>query len=88
MKKIQVGIIGCGTVGTGVAKLLMEKKELIRSRVGTEIILKHVADIDLETDRGIPFEPGVLTADAQAVINDPEIDIIVEMIGGTGIAKR
>ena len=87
MKKIQVGILGCGTVGTGVAKLLMGKKDLIQSRVGTEIILKHVADIDLETDRGITFEKEVLTADAQAVINDPEIDIIIEMIGGTGIAK-
>ncbi len=88
MKKIQVGLLGCGTVGTGVAKLLIENKELISSRVGMEIILKHAADIDLETDRGITFEKGVLTTDAQAVINDPEIDIIVEMIGGTGIARE
>lgn len=88
MKKIQVGLLGCGTVGTGVAKLLIERKELIRSRVGTEITLRHAADIDLEADRGITFEKGVLTSDARAVINDPEIDIIIEMIGGTGIARE
>ncbi len=88
MKKIQVGLLGCGTVGTGVAKLLVEKKELISSRAGMEIILKHAADIDLETDRGITFKKGVLTTDARAVINDPNIDIIVEMIGGTAIARE
>ena len=87
MEKIRVGLLGGGPVGTGVAKLLIEKKALISARVGADIILKHVADIDLDTDRGIAFEEGVLTRDADRVVNDPDVDIVVEMIGGTGIAR-
>jgi homoserine dehydrogenase len=88
MRKVHIGILGCGTVGTGVARILLEKKELIRQRVGAELVLKRVADIDIETDRGIAFEPGVLTTDADAVLTDPEIDIVLETIGGEGIAKK
>ncbi len=87
MKEIQIGLLGCGTVGTGVAKLLIENKELLTARVGAHLNLKWVADIDIETDRGIRFPDGVLTADAQKVISDPEIDIVIEMIGGESIAK-
>ncbi len=87
MKKINIGLLGCGTVGTGVAKILIQNKDLIRSRVGADLILKHVADIDLERDRGLQFEDGVMISDAWRVVNDPDIDIVVEMIGGEGIAK-
>ena len=87
MEQINIGLLGCGTVGTGVARLLLEKNDIIRSRVGVPMILKRVADIDTTTDRGIGFEPGVMTADAKEVIADPQIDIIVEMIGGETIAK-
>ena len=87
MKQINIGLLGCGTVGTGVARLLLEKQDMIRSRVGAKMNLTRVADIDTTTDRGIRFEPGVMTTDAQAVIEDPQIDIIVEMIGGETIAK-
>ena len=87
MKQIQIGLLGCGTVGTGVAKLLIENKDLLTARVGADLNLKWVADIDIETDRGIQLPPGVLTTDAQKVLNDPEIDMVIEMIGGEGIAK-
>jgi homoserine dehydrogenase len=87
MKQINVGLLGCGTVGTGVAKLLIESQQVISARLGTTLNLKRVADIDIETDRGIQFDEGVLTTDADAVVNDSEIDIIIEMIGGEGIAK-
>ncbi len=87
MGKVTVGLIGCGTVGTGVAKMLIENREVISSRAGIPIILKYVADIDTKTDRGIQFEDGMFITDAQKVLDDPEIDIIVEMIGGEGIAK-
>ena len=87
MKEIQIGLLGCGTVGTGVARLLIENKELISKRVGATLKLKWVADVDIDTDRGIQFDEGVLIDDAQKVLNDPEIDIIIEMIGGEGIAK-
>ena len=87
MKEINIGLLGCGTVGTGVAKLLIENKDLLTARVGADLKLKWVADIDIETDRGIQFPAGVLTTDAQKMLNDPEIDMVIEMIGGEGIAK-
>lgn len=87
MKKINIGLLGCGTVGTGVAKLLTGNKDLLTARVGADLNLKWVADLDIVTDRGIQFPAGVLTTDAQQVLNDPEIDVIIEMIGGDGIAK-
>jgi len=87
MKQIQIGLLGCGTVGTGVAKLLIENKDLLTARVGADLNLKWVADIDIETDRGVRFPEGVLTTDAQKVLTDPDIDMVIEMIGGDGIAK-
>jgi len=87
MRTINVGLLGCGTVGTGVAKILIENKDLIFSRVGAFLNLKRVADIDLKTDRGIHFDDGVLIPDAFQVVEDPDIDIIIEMIGGERIAK-
>ena len=87
MREINIGLLGFGTVGTGVAKLLIENKELLTTRVGTQLNLKWIADIDTETDRGIRLPDGVLTNNAQNVVCDPEIDIVIEMIGGEGIAK-
>ncbi len=87
MKTISIGLLGCGTVGTGVAKTLLDKQSLIAARSGLILKLKNIADIDTERDRGLALEPGVMTADAGAVISDPEIDIIVELIGGETIAK-
>ncbi|MDA3897710.1 MAG: homoserine dehydrogenase [Desulfobacteraceae bacterium] len=87
MKEIKVGILGLGTVGTGIAKIIYDNAELITSRLGAKLTLKKAADIDLKTDRGINFDDGVLTDDAFKVINDPEIDIVIEMIGGETIAK-
>jgi homoserine dehydrogenase len=87
MRKINVGLLGCGTVGTGVAKILLEKKDLISSRVGAELNLKYVADLDPDRDRGVKFDEGVFTGDAFKVIDDPETDIILEMIGGEKSAK-
>ena len=87
MKPIHVGLLGCGTVGTGVAKLLIESRQRIADRLGTELNLKHVADVDTETDRGVAFPEGTFVNDAWQVVDDPQIDIVVEMIGGQGIAK-
>jgi homoserine dehydrogenase len=88
MRKINVAILGCGTVGTGVARLLLDNGVLLQDRVGCAVALKYVADIDTETDRGITFQPGVMIPDASTAINDPTVDIVVETIGGEGIAKQ
>jgi homoserine dehydrogenase len=77
MKKVNLGLIGLGTVGTGVARLLIEKRELISARLGMDLILRSVADLDHETDRGISFEKGVFIRDAWQVVNDPAIDIVI-----------
>ncbi len=87
MRDINVGLLGCGTVGTGVVKILMENRDLISSRLGATLTLKYVADIDITRDRGIQFDDGVLITDTHKVVDDPDIDIIVEMIGGEKIAK-
>jgi len=87
MRTIHVGLLGCGTVGTGVARILIENRDLILSRVGAVLNLKRVADIDQKTDRGIRWDEGVFISDAFKVVDDPEIDIVIEMIGGEGIAK-
>lgn len=87
MKEIRIGILGLGTVGTGIAKLIYDNGDLITSRLGAKLTLKKAADIDLSRDRGIRFPDGVLTKDALEVVNDPEIDIVLEMIGGKTIAK-
>jgi homoserine dehydrogenase len=88
MKEIQIGLLGCGTVGSGVAKMLIESREIIQSRLGASLRLKYVADIDTVTDRGVRFDDGVFISDARKVVDDPEIDIVVEMIGGEGIASE
>jgi len=87
MKEIKVGLIGFGTVGAGVVKILQKNFGLIEKRMGAKIVLKRIADIDLKTDRGVKLKAGVLTRTAEDVIEDPEIDIVMELIGGIEPAK-
>ncbi len=87
MTTLQVGLLGFGTVGAGVARLLIESADCIQARLGMELRLKYVADIDLDTDRGVNLPEGVLIDDAHKVVEDPAVDIVIEMIGGEGIAK-
>ena len=82
MKKIAVGLIGFGTIGTGVVRLLQENSDLISERVGAEIHLKRIADIDIVKSRGIKIGSALLTADAGDILNDPEISIVIELMGG------
>jgi len=83
MKKvISIGLIGFGTIGTGVIKLLRKNGELIAGRLGAEIRLKRIADIDIRKSRGIPMDEALLTTNAADILNDPEIDIVVELMGG------
>ncbi len=82
MKKISLGLIGFGTIGTGLVKLLQENGELIAGRLGAKIDLKRIADIDIRRSRGIPVDTALLTTDAGDILNDPGIDIVVELMGG------
>jgi homoserine dehydrogenase len=87
MKEIQTGLIGLGTVGTGVARIMLEKADLINSLVGTPMRLKRIADLDLKRDRGISLPEGVLIDRADQILEDPEISIVIELIGGMEPAR-
>jgi len=88
MKKIAVGLFGLGTIGTGVAKVLHENREVIARRLGAELFLKKIVDLDIETDRGIPQDRKILSTRSEEILNDPEIPVVIELIGGTGVAKK
>lgn len=87
MKDIFIGLIGFGTIGTGVIKLLRENEELIRKRLGTRLVIKKIADVDIETQRPVPVEKEILTTDVNEILTNPEISIVVELVGGYTHAK-
>jgi len=87
MKKIHIGLLGFGTVGSGMVKILLENREVIESRLGASLALKRIAVHDLERDRGVAVDASLLTTDVETVIDDPEVDIVVELIGGYEPAK-
>ncbi len=87
MKPIQVGLLGIGTVGSGVFNVLRRNQEEIRRRAGRGIEITMVADLDVERARKLVGEGVQVVSDARAVIANPDIDIVIELIGGYGIAK-
>ena len=87
MKPIQVGLLGIGTVGSGTFKVLQRNQEEIQRRAGRGIRIATVADLDVARARGIVGDAATVVDDAKRVIADPAIDIVVELIGGTGVAR-
>jgi homoserine dehydrogenase len=88
MKEIGVGLLGFGTIGAGVVKLLGQNASLIEEKLGARLRLRKVADRDITTDRGVVVEPGVLTQNVDEVLSDPKISVIIELIGGYTVAKE
>ncbi|MDH5540365.1 MAG: homoserine dehydrogenase [Rhizobacter sp.] len=87
MNPIQVGLLGAGTVGSGTFKVLQRNQEEIQRRAGRGICITMVADLDLPRARALVGDAARVVNDARAVISNPEIDIVIELIGGYGIAK-
>lgn len=87
MAEVGIGLIGFGTVGTGMVRLLLQNGELLQQRTGCRLLLRRIADLDLDRDRGVEVPREVLTTDALEVIEDPGVDLIVELIGGIEPAK-
>jgi homoserine dehydrogenase len=87
MKIIYAGLIGFGNIGTGVVKLLRINREILEKRLGARIVLKKIADIDISTPRAVSVEKAILTTDAGEILNDPEISIVIELIGGYDPAR-
>jgi homoserine dehydrogenase len=88
MKKIYVGLVGLGTIGTGVVKIINENKDLIEKRLGCSLTVKRICDLDITTDRRIRLAKGTLTISVDDLLNDPEISIVIELIGGIEPAKN
>lgn len=86
MKEVGVGIIGFGTVGAGVAEGLLRGASLIARRCGVSVVLRGIADLDIETDRGVAVPKALLSTDALALAARPDVQVVVELIGGTGVA--
>jgi homoserine dehydrogenase len=87
MREIGVGIIGFGTIGVGVAQVLLENEDVISRRLGAKLRLVKIADLDIETDRGIEIDKALLTTDVGDVLDNPAVELVVELVGGYEPAK-
>lgn len=88
MKKVNIGLIGLGTVGTGVVKTLAQKGAFIKRKRGISIEIIRIADKDLKRKRPVKISKRKLTTNVNKILNDPNIDIVVELIGGVNPAKK
>jgi len=87
MPQINLGILGLGTVGSGVVKLIQEHADLLSKKIGASLCIKKIADLNLESPRGIKLDRSLLTTDGNEVVEDKEIQIVVELIGGIEAAR-
>lgn len=88
MDTIRIGVIGFGTVGAGVVDILLRNADIITRRTGVALQLTHIADLDTTTDRGVQVPDGILGPDAMALIDSDDVDVVVELVGGTTIAQK
>src|SRR3978361_516224 len=87
MKPIQAGLLGSGPVGSGTYNVLSRNQEEIRRRAGRAIEITMVADLDVARAKSLVGDHGKWVADVREIIANPDIDIVVELIGGYGVAK-
>lgn len=86
--RLRVGLLGCGTVGGAVVRLLLSQGELIRRRTGVQVDIVRVAVAHPNKPRTVPLDPGLLTGDPEDVVTDSGIDTVVEVMGGVEPARR
>ncbi len=79
---VNIGLIGFGTIGSGVVATLNQNLPLLESKVNKKVNLKRIVDLDITTDRGVEVEPGVLSTNVDDILEDEEIDIVIELVGG------
>ena len=85
--KRKVALVGFGTIGTGVAKILYGKADELRAKTGLDIQLSRICDVDITTPRDVKLPDGVLTANVNDILADPEITAVIELVGGTAFAR-
>ncbi|MEZ4330158.1 MAG: homoserine dehydrogenase [Myxococcota bacterium] len=85
---VGVGLIGFGTIGRGVVKVLRQNAAVIEQRLGFPLRMVRIADLDTQTDRGIPLDGIQFDADAKGLIADPRVQIVIELIGGYDVPRR
>ena len=86
--KINIGVIGFGTIGASIVKLLLEERKLFKDRTGIDLHLIRVCDKDITSKRDVSVPKDMLTKDINKILNDPGIDVVVELIGGIHPAKE
>ena len=87
MDVLQVGLIGLGTVGSGVARIISEKAAWLEKRAGIPVRLKRIAELDLSRKEGLPLGEAVISTRVEDILEDPEISVVIELIGGIDPAK-
>lgn len=88
MDALHIGLLGCGVVGGGLLSLLQENGEVLTRRLGQPLQVRRVLVRNLRRQRNLPLPPGVLTTDFEEVLADPRISIVVELMGGTEVARK
>ncbi|MDX8395257.1 MAG: homoserine dehydrogenase, partial [Mariprofundaceae bacterium] len=82
MKEIRVGLLGLGTIGLGVARILIEQQDLMARRLGKKLVLVAAADRSLDRDLGLDLSSVRLTDDASDIVTADDVDLVIELIGG------
>ena len=85
---VGVGLVGMGTIGTGVVKVLQQNAAVIEQRLGAKLRLVRIADLDLETDRGVDLTGIQFDSDSEGLVSDPAVDIVIELVGGYDFARQ
>lgn len=88
MKSINLGLIGFGNVGSGVVKILNDKKAFLAAKTGLDISIRRICDKDITSKRNVSVDRKLLSRDPKDILNDPQIDIVVELMGGVSPARE
>ncbi len=81
-KTVNIGLIGFGTIGSGVVETFNRNLPLIEDKVDAKVVLKKIVDLDIVTDRGVQVDPKILSTNVEDILEDPDMDIVIELIGG------
>ena len=87
VRTVRIGMLGCGTVGSAVARTLDEHRDDIARRAGIRLEITRVAVRDVDKPRDVPLARAVFTADGVSIVDDPAIDVVLELLGGIEPAR-